>query len=157
LPDALEPIAAGIVSTNETVSMWADTALHLAITREAGEQVFLQCLKHSDRRVRIATLDIVVPRKWDATAIVPAIIECTKVSPDPELRLAAVRQLRGMGQRANGALPMLLGCLDDPDYAVRRAVTNALRIIDPEAASRAQIPTNSSDTIPRGGKEERSK
>ena len=41
LPDAIEPIAAGIVSTNETDSMWAVTALHLAITRKAGEQVFL--------------------------------------------------------------------------------------------------------------------
>ena len=37
-----------------------------------------------------------------------------------------------MKERAKPEVPMLLGYRGDADYAVRRAITNALRVIDPE-------------------------
>jgi hypothetical protein len=57
--------------------------------------------------------------------------------PRPDVRWDAARQLGQKGTAAKAALPHLAELVDDRDAAVRRAVSEAMRAIDPEADEQA--------------------
>ncbi len=59
---------------------------------------------------------------------------------DKHIRVLAAEALGKFTTNANSATPQLIKLLDDPYKQVRESATNALRLIDPAAATKAGIP-----------------
>jgi HEAT repeat protein len=83
-------------------------------------------------------------RSWIAGALtqigtpaVSALIEVLKAGT-PSARVAATLALGGMSRKARAAVPALLKALEDDDRFLRVSASQALKLIDPEAARRAK-------------------
>jgi len=76
-------------------------------------------------------------RAWDALFMIgeQGITPLTGAltNSDPNIRTYAAMALASLESEGSAAVPALLRKLDDSDYRVREAVTNALRSIDPQA------------------------
>jgi hypothetical protein len=73
-----------------------------------------------------------------ASVIVPALMEVLN-DPDHYVRRDAVWRLGMFGSNAAPAVPKIVGCLSDVDFEVRTGATNAVKLIDPEAAKAAGV------------------
>lgn len=69
-------------------------------------------------------------------AVVP-ILATNLQDARQEIRLNALRALRGYGPNAATTVPNILKVLAEPDPVLRSAATNALRAIAPEALTNA--------------------
>jgi HEAT repeat protein len=76
----------------------------------------------------------------DPEAGLPLLLDSLDASQPGPQRYTAVHKLMEMGPVAKGAVPALLDLRADPDQHLRALVANALRKIDPAAASRAGLP-----------------
>jgi len=74
-----------------------------------------------------------------ASVIVPALIGVLD-DPDFYVRRNAVWRLGMFGSNAAPAVPKIVGCLSDTNVEVREKATNAIKLIDPEAAKGAGAP-----------------
>lgn len=73
----------------------------------------------------------------ETPAVVPALcanLEFTNAS----VRYSAVEALGGFGDRGRRAVPLLIKALSDPDTDVRKAATNALSSLAPEALAKPE-------------------
>jgi HEAT repeat protein len=67
---------------------------------------------------------------------VPALVRSVRAA-DPEMRVAAIHTLRGMGTEMKPALPALREALADSDARVRQAAAEALGVLGPLAREAA--------------------
>ena len=74
--------------------------------------------------------------KQNPDAVVPVLIECLAPTNKAILRSETLRALAGLGASAKLAVPAILPYLNDPDPAVRKAAAEAIRQIDPLAATK---------------------
>jgi HEAT repeat protein len=75
-------------------------------------------------------------RAAGARTAVPALVRSVRAA-DPEMRVAAIQTLRGMGAEMKPALPALRGALADSDARVRQAAAEALGVLGPLAREAA--------------------
>ena len=75
----------------------------------------------------------------DEAAVVPALVEALK-DANGYVRRDAALALGKFGQEARLAVSGLLAARKDKERMVRKAVAEALRSIDPQAAAKAGIP-----------------
>jgi hypothetical protein len=72
---------------------------------------------------------------------VPALIEIVNANISPSSQYCSLIVLANIGPSAKDAVPSLLQWVTNADGAVRLSATNALLLIDPEAAAKAGIKT----------------
>ena len=68
--------------------------------------------------------------------VVPVLIECLASTNKVINRPDTLRALSGLGASAKTAIPAILPYLNDPDPAVRKAAADAIRQIEPQAATK---------------------
>jgi len=73
-----------------------------------------------------------------APEIVPALVGVLDDS-DRYVRSGALWRLGMYGSNAAPTVPKIVGCLNDADVRVRTEATNAIQLIDPEAARAAGV------------------
>jgi HEAT repeat protein len=74
--------------------------------------------------------------------VIPLLIAYLDKPLDPRwetLRNCAIRSLRQFGPQAKPAVPALVQLLRDSHSSIRLDVTNALKVIDPDAAVKAGV------------------
>ncbi|MEO6181747.1 MAG: HEAT repeat domain-containing protein, partial [Verrucomicrobiota bacterium] len=70
--------------------------------------------------------------------VVPVMLNIYQSSTNYSVKADIAHGLAKFGSKAHVAVPALLKALHDPDVVVRFSATNALRAIDPEAATKAE-------------------
>lgn len=93
-------------------------------------------VKDQDRALAIFTLGYI---HSSPESVVPILQSCLS-DADETVRYYAVGALPPYGEAAKSAVPLLIPLLSDPAGNVRWQTTNALKLIDREAATKAGIP-----------------
>jgi hypothetical protein len=81
--------------------------------------------------------------------VVPALTNLL-TGPDPNVRAITISSLELFGSDAKSAVPALAQSLNDPTPRVRKLAESALQKIDPEAAARANLKTNTLHRVDGG-------
>jgi hypothetical protein len=101
----------------------------------------LKALEDPDASVRVRAVNSlrrIAPETEAKLDMVTLPLRCAN-DPDWRARIYAVEALGHSGNRARAAVPVLQRLLQDGDASIRRAATNALKQIDPEAAAKAGV------------------
>lgn len=98
----------------------------------------LRCAASSDKTARLHAVMVLEQIQAKPPVVVPAMVKSLSDTAMP-VRCAAARCLGDFGMEARQAVPALVLLLGDPDVFVRVAATNALKLIDPQAAAEAGV------------------
>jgi HEAT repeat protein len=136
--DATSALLKAITNANFMVRRKAANALDLLrVDADLAIPALLRALRDPYAEVR-ATAARGLGYKAKAAVVVPALIGVLDDS-DRYVRSGALWRLGMHGSNAAPAVPKILGCLRDADVRVRTEATNAIRLIDPEAAKAAGV------------------
>ena len=140
---AVPALAAALLDSDATVRVLSARALIRIqpgpASRATAMPVILKSLSDPARSARWAATEALVEVQGEPAAIVPALAERLQQDPFNQVRIAAARALRQLGDSAQPALPALLTALTDPDSGVRNVAAAALKRINPEAAAKAGV------------------
>jgi len=110
----------------------------LARTDHCVIPILVEMLTDTNRSVRVCAIRSLGGIHQLPEFVVPAL-EAIFKDPKDGFRMQAGFALAEFGDRARSTVPTLLTALNDPDEYTRKAATNALRKIDPEAARKEGI------------------
>ena len=99
---------------------------------------WLKQLRSSEPTIRLQAIRALQDRKDDAADVVPALVEALK-DDVIDVRRTAAGTLGSFGEKAIAAVPALMAALRDREPSVRKSAGQALKKIDPTAASKAGI------------------
>ncbi|MGO8925638.1 MAG: HEAT repeat domain-containing protein [Limisphaerales bacterium] len=103
----------------------------------------IKCLQDPDFTVRSDAIFGLGELHQDPDRVIPILVEFLDKPQNPQqsvaLRDRALGSLRQFGPQAKSAIPSLLRLLNDEHEILRWEATNALRVIDPEAAAKAGV------------------
>ena len=103
----------------------------------------IECLKDPEFTVQSDALLGLGTIHQQPERVIPVLMEYLDKPPNPQhaaiLRDDAISSLREFGAQAKPAIPTLLRLLHDEQEGIRADATNALIIIDPEAAAKAGV------------------
>jgi HEAT repeat protein len=118
----------------------ANTVNLFRVDADLAVPALLRTLRDPAAEVR-ATSAMALGYRARASVIVPALIGVLDDS-DHYVRRNAVWRLGMYGSNAAPAIPKIVGCLSDTNLEVRTEATNAITLIDPEAAKVAGVNLN---------------
>jgi len=101
--------------------------------------VLITCLNDPDASIRGSAASALGQMLTEPESVVPALIETLQGDRSSDVRLRAADSLGGFKSRAKPAAPALLNALNDQDPNVRYITGEALKQIDPEAATKAGV------------------
>jgi len=137
--EATPPLLKAMTNGNASVRRIAANALGLLKTKpDLVVPALIHALKDPSPEVRSMAARSFGGYKTEAASIVPALID-TLDDTDSYVRQGTLWMLGMYGGRASASVPKLLFLLKDPDFQVRKEATNALKLIDPEAAAKAGL------------------
>jgi HEAT repeat protein len=140
-PEAAVPLLRALTNRNLSVRRIAANSLGLMQTRpKEVVPALIRTLQDPSAEVRRnAAGSLGGPvYKQEADTIVPALIKTLK-DTDPTVRRWTAWRLGRYRARAHECVPKLVSLLSDSDQEVRKEAADALKLIDPEAATNAGI------------------
>jgi HEAT repeat protein len=138
-PEAIPPLLKAI--TNADVMIRGNAANALGLLGSKPDLVvpaLLRALKDPAPEVRGTAARSFGGFKAEAATIVPPLIE-TLDDTNSYVRQGTIWMLGRYRAQASASVPKLLLFLNDPDFQVRKETTDALKLIDPEAAAKKAV------------------
>ena len=120
----------------------AFTLQSLGPVASAALPSLLTCLQDPSYTVQYHAILGMGQIRQEPERVIPLLITYLDKPLDPHwarLRNCAIGSLRQFGTRAKPAVPILLRLLEDSHANIRSDVTNALKVIDPDAAVKAGV------------------
>ena len=137
-PEVTAALLQAMTSANRRVRQLAANTVNLfRVDADLAIPALIRTLRDPAAEVR-ATSAMGLGYRPRASVIVPALTEALD-DPDFYVRRNAVWRLGMFGSNAAPAVPRIVGCLSDTNVEVRTKATNAIKLIDAEAAKAAGV------------------
>jgi len=137
-PDVTTALLKAMINGDRIVrSRAANTLDLLGVNADEAMPALLRALRDPAPEVR-GSAAAALHYRVQAPVIVPALVGVLD-DPDHYVRRWTVWRLGTFGSNAAPAVPKIVGCLIDVDVEVRTEATNALKLIDLEAANAAGV------------------
>jgi len=137
-PEVATALLNAMTNGNRRVRQLAANTVNLfRVDADLAVPALLRTLRDPAAEVR-ATSASALGYRARASVIVPALIGVLD-DPDAYVRRNAVWRLGMFGSNAAPAVPKIVGCLSDTNVQIRTEATNAIKLIDPDAAKAADV------------------